>query len=66
MTLEDKFLPYCDHEYGNREDNAANCADVANEHAVSFAAWIINNPDVLTCKNSLPELLQYFNENYNQ
>ena len=41
MTLEQKFLPYCDHEYGNREDNAANCAEEANEYAIDFALWVI-------------------------
>ena len=63
MKLEDKFLPYCDHEYANREDNAANCVDVANEHARHFAQWIQNNSAPLKRK-TIEELLEYFNENY--
>jgi len=69
MKLEDKFLPYCDNKFADKEVNALNCADVANEHAISFAQWIQNNPVVLKWdiyfKNGIGGLLEYFNENYN-
>lgn len=41
MTLRDKFLPFCDNEYANREDNAENCVDVADDYAVEFAEWLM-------------------------
>ena len=40
-NLEKRFLPYCDHEYANREDNAANCAEEAIDIAVLFAEWVL-------------------------
>ena len=41
--LEKRFLPYCDHEYANRQDNAANCADVADKYAIEFIKWVFEN-----------------------
>lgn len=64
--LEDRFLPYCDHEYANREDNAANCADEANEHAIAFAKYIHNNPHIFNNGWSMEMVLDYFNKEYNQ
>ena len=43
MKLEEQFLPYCDHEYANRLDNAENCVDVANEYITNFNNWLISN-----------------------
>ena len=42
-NLEKRFLPFCDHEYANREDNAVNCAEVADEFAIGFAEWLRAN-----------------------
>jgi hypothetical protein len=39
MTLKEKFIRYCDHEYANREDNAENCIDLADKFAIEFAEW---------------------------
>ena len=39
MTLAEKFKPFCDHEYANREDNAENCVDIARETAIAFTEW---------------------------
>ena len=41
--LEKRFLPYCDDEYANRQDNAANCADVADKYAIEFIKWVFEN-----------------------
>lgn len=43
MELHKRFLPYCDNEYANKEDNAYNCEDVANNFALAFAQWVIKN-----------------------
>ena len=43
MNLIDKFKPYCDHEYANREDNAYNCMEIAEDFAVRFAGWLSDN-----------------------
>lgn len=45
MDLQKRFLPYCDHEYANREDNAFNCVEVAEEYAVEFSKWLIRKCD---------------------
>lgn len=45
MKLTDYFLPYCDHEYGNREDNAENCVEVAEDFAIGFSMWLLLNQD---------------------
>ena len=37
--LEKIFLPYCDHEYANREDNAANSAEEAVAFTIGFVKW---------------------------
>lgn len=44
MKLFEKFLPYCDHEYANREDNAWNCEEVADEFAIDFYEWRSTSP----------------------
>ena len=44
MTLADKFKPYCDHEYANREDNAENCVEVAEAFAIAFWEWRRSSP----------------------
>jgi len=66
MKLEDRFLPYCDNQFADKEVNALNCADVANEHALSFAKYIHNNPHIFNNGWSMRMVLDYFNENYNQ
>jgi hypothetical protein len=76
MELEKRFLPFCDHEYANREDNSFNCVDVADEYAVKFAEWIIRQDitskgigfyvnyigDLVTTK----ELLELFKREYSE
>jgi hypothetical protein len=42
-NLEKRFLPYCDHEYANREDNAVNCADATYEYMTLFIEWVSKN-----------------------
>ena len=42
-NLEKRFLPYCDHEYANMEDNATNCADTANEYLIEVLEWLSKN-----------------------
>ena len=39
-NLEKRFLPYCDNEYANKEDNAVNCADSASEYMIDLIEWI--------------------------
>lgn len=39
MTLKEKFYPYCDNEFQDKEQNAENCVDVAYEFAIGFAEW---------------------------
>jgi len=39
MTLKEKFHPYCDNEFQDKEQNAENCVDVAYEFAIGFAEW---------------------------
>ena len=39
MTLAEKFKPFCDNEYADREYNAENCADLARETAIAFTEW---------------------------
>jgi hypothetical protein len=62
MTLEEKFLPYCDNEYANREDNAANCAEEADEYAIDFARWLddCDNYKKLVSNNSFIEILNIY------
>lgn len=43
--LENIFLPYCDHEFANREDNATNCADEADKYAIEFCEWCNSHSD---------------------
>lgn len=43
--LASRFLPYCDHEYANREDNAWNCEDEADKYAIEFLEWCNNHSD---------------------
>ena len=38
--IESKFLPFCDNEFANREDNAANCAEEAIKLAVEFKEYV--------------------------
>jgi len=40
MTLKEKFIGYCDHQYANREDNAENCVEIADDYAIEFAEWM--------------------------
>lgn len=40
VTLQEQFLPYCDHQFANREDNAVNCIEVAYNFAIGFAEWL--------------------------
>jgi len=40
-NLEKRFLPYCDNEYANKEDNAANCLEEAIDIAVLFSEWVL-------------------------
>jgi hypothetical protein len=42
-NLEKRFLPYCGHESANREDNAANCADTANNYLIEVIEWLSKN-----------------------
>ena len=44
-NLAKRFLPYGDHEYANREDNAANCADEADKYAIEFLEWSNSHSD---------------------
>jgi len=41
IKIDKKFLPYCDHEYANREDNAANCTEELIEISISFTEWVL-------------------------
>jgi hypothetical protein len=41
IKIDNKFKPYCDHEYANREDNAANCTETSLEISIAFAEWVI-------------------------
>lgn len=38
--IDDKFLPFCDHEFANREDNAANCTEISLEISINFSEWL--------------------------
>ena len=42
MSLSKCFLPFCDHEYVNRGDNAENCQEVAYDFAIKFSEWLIH------------------------
>lgn len=65
MKLEKKFEKYCDDLYTSKENNALYCADVANEHAIAFAKYIHNNPNVFNNGWSMEMVLEYFNKEYN-
>lgn len=44
-SLASRFLPFCDHEYANREDNAENCAEEADKYAIEFVEWVNRHSD---------------------
>ena len=60
MKLEEQFLPYCDHEYANREDNSANCAEIAENFAIGFHEFVIKNAYKTQIETTTKELLEIY------
>jgi len=66
MKIEERFKLYVANDYLDAEENALKCAEIANEHARSFAQYIHNNPCVFNNGWSMQMVLDYFNKEYNQ
>ncbi len=68
MKLKTKFIKRAieneKYEYCNTSKALA-CVEIANEHAISFAQYVRNNPNIFNNGWSMKMVLDYFNENYN-
>ena len=71
MTLRDKFKPFAYFSDGNnsmereyqREDNAIECEQIADDFAIEFAAWIQFHSE-LWIRYNRKELLQIFKKEH--
>ena len=57
MGLIDKFLQHCDDVYVDKEVNAEYCEQIAEEFAIGFAEWLLENQS--NCRNTQQQLEIY-------
>jgi hypothetical protein len=55
-SLNKEFLPFCDHEYANTE----NCVEVAEDFAIEFGRWIIQNEECTSYSSWSEETAKYY------
>ena len=64
MTLREKFEPYANDECVGKLDNSENCVDVADEFALLFLEWIMDNCELSEDKSLYShDSEDYSNEN---
>lgn len=61
MTLKEKFDVLIPIEFGGMQDPLlSNCVEVADEFAVNFLHWYLNNDDIKKFSYSYKDLLKDF------
>lgn len=58
MTLREKFYTYSDNEYSEKLANAENCEKIADDFAIGFAEWCLDENHIIY--NDGKELLEIY------